>query len=236
MTRKVCYKGFIKKIIANLPARWQFGLKRSYYSWQIHNHQFKSDEKEYDLLELFISPGDWILDIGANIGHYTSKFSKLAGIRGRVIALEPVTETFELLTSNAQLFPFQNVTLLNIAASDHSAVLPMEVPDFEPGIKNYYRAHLSEDKNGLMVFCIPIDSLPLNHRIKMIKIDTEGHELSVLHGMKKLLQQDHPMMIIETDSDAVIDFLKDLDYIAEKIPDSPNYIFRHESTSVMSPK
>lgn len=179
---------------------------------------------------MFISHGDWILDIGANIGHYTAKFSMLVGKYGRVIAVEPVTKTFELLTANALLFPFQNVTLLNIAASDHSAVLPMEVPDFEPGIKNYYRAHLSEEGNECMVFCIPIDSLPLNHTIKLIKIDTEGHELPVLHGMKKLLQQEHPLLIIETYSKEVIEFLNNLDYIPENIPYSPNYIFRHKTT------
>ena len=217
----------LKKIIANLPFRWQQELKRHYCSWQIHHNRFKSDEKEYDYLDSFISPGDWVLDIGANVGHYTAKFSILVGRYGRVIALEPVLKTFELLTANAQLFPFQNVTLLNIAASDKTAVLSMEMPFFETGLKNYYRAFLSENKTDLNVFCIPIDSLPLNNRIKMIKIDTEGHELSVLYGMRNLIQRDHPTLIVETNSHVIVDFLKEFDYIAEKIPKSPNYIFRH---------
>jgi FkbM family methyltransferase len=225
---------FLKKIIACLPFRWQQELKRCYCSWQIHHNRFKSDEKEYDYLDSFISPGDWVLDIGANIGHYTAKFSLLVGTCGRVIALEPVLKTFELLTANAQFFPFHNVTLLNVAASNQAAVLSMEMPIFETGLKNYYRASLSEKETDLNVFCIPIDSLPLNHRIKMIKIDTEGHELSVLHGMKILLQRDHPTLIVETSSLAVVDFLKDLAYIAEKIPKSPNYVFRH--TSIVGPK
>lgn len=49
-----------------------------------------------------MAPGDWALDIGANVGHYTKRMSDLAGPEGRVIAFEPVPDTFAVLCANAQ--------------------------------------------------------------------------------------------------------------------------------------
>src|SRR4030067_729726 len=90
----------IKRLVAYMPIRWQQGLKRKYYAYKIYRGGFHAHDPEYQHLESFISKGDWVLDIGANIGHYTLKFSSLVGENGRVFAIEPVPETFELLAAN----------------------------------------------------------------------------------------------------------------------------------------
>lgn len=80
--------------------------------------------------------------------------------------------------------------------------------------------------NELTVLTLSLDSLNINHRIAVVKIDTEGHEAQVLSGMQKLIENSHPLLIVETESQEVIENLKEMGYILEKLPGSPNLIFK----------
>ena len=217
----------VKKLAARLPKRWQQGLKRLRFGRQIRSRTFRTGEPEYDLLPGMISPGDWVLDIGANIGHYTVRFSELVGEQGRVISFEPVPDTFELLAANVALLPTKNVTLMNSAASDATRVVGIEIPKFvDTGLDNYYTAHLSEASSRLNVLCIAVDSLNLPHPLRLVKIDAEGHELPVPKGMRGLLERDHPILIIEDNDAEVADYLSEIGYSFEKIGESCNRLFR----------
>src|SRR5262249_29994367 len=184
----------LKQIASHFPRGWQQELKRHYYAWQIRRERFRAPEPEFDLLNSIVQPGDWVIDVGANIGHYTAKLSELVGKTGRVLAFEPVPSTFRLLAANARLFPFENFTLLNAAASRRSALAGMTVP---AGPEGQYLAHLNEDDSGLHIICLSLDSLQLPHRVSLVKIDAEGHELEILQGMQELLHRDKPPMIVE---------------------------------------
>jgi FkbM family methyltransferase len=213
----------LKQVAARFPAPWQHELKRHYYAWQIRRGRFRTAEQEFQLLESFVAPGDWVIDVGANVGHYTAKLSRLAGRTGRVLALEPVPKTFELLTQNSRLFPYANVTLLNVAATDTPAALGMEVPGGEAGA---YLARVTDKETGLTILGMPVDSLALPRKVALVKIDAEGHELSVLRGMEMLLRRDRPVLIVEVSSSQSSDFLGQRGYRVEKLPGSPNCIFR----------
>src|SRR5262245_16645306 len=217
----------LKQFAARFPARLQQELKRHYYAWQISRGRFRTHEREFQRLDEFVSPGDWAIDVGANVGHYTAKLSKLVGTDGRVLALEPVPRTFELLAHNTRRFPFANVTLLNVAASDRAAVLGMEVPDVQCGA---YLAHVTEKPSGLNILSIPLDNLKLPRRIRLVKIDAEGHELSVLRGMTGLLERDWPSLIVEISSGESMRFLTDRGYKVERFAGSPNCVFRPRGT------
>ena len=181
-------KRTLKRLAARLPRRWQQELKRRYFGRQIRNRTFRTDEAEFELLSTMVSTGDWALDIGANLGHYTVKLSELVGARGRVISFEPVPETFELLAANVALIPHRNVTLINAAASDSSGVCGMQIPKLaDSGLDNFYTAHLSAEPCSLNVLRIAVDSFTPPEPIRLVKIDAEGHELPALRGMKKLL-------------------------------------------------
>lgn len=219
----------LKRIAAKLPIRWQQELKRKHFRRQIDKDCFYTDEKEYALLEHFVKVGDWVLDIGANIGHYTAKLSEITGNNGRVIAFEPVPETFELLAANTARFKFRNVTLINAAASVSTSLLGINIPKFDTGLNNYYMAHLTNQKSEFNVLCIAVDSLTLPYPVKLVKVDAEGHELSVLKGMQSLLQRDHPILIIE-ENEEVMPFLDNLGYSSNKLEGSSNRIFRKASS------
>ena len=220
----------LKRIAARLPGRWQTELKRIRFARQIRKGTFATDEPEYDRLPEWIRPGDWILDVGANVGHYTKRFSELAGAQGRVIAFEPTPATFSLLAANAQLFAHPNVTLVNAAVSDKTDLVGMTIPKFDSGLTNYYEAHLAEAADSAFaVLTLSLDALGLDHRIALVKIDAEDHEAAVLAGMKNLIEKDHPVLIVETGSKAVVDTLSALGYVPEKLPGSPNFLFRSKA-------
>ena len=51
-------------------------------------YKSRKDRQEISLLGQKIKPGSTILDIGANIGFYTTLFSRLTGPGGRVVSIE----------------------------------------------------------------------------------------------------------------------------------------------------
>lgn len=219
----------VKSLAGRLPLQWQQGLKRLYFRRQIKAKRFNPGEPEYDLLGDWVSPGDWVIDIGANVGHYTVSLSGLVGEKGRVLAMEPIPDTFELLAANVAATGTKNVTLLNVAASDKVFVAGMEIPVWATGAANYYQAHISSKPSSTMVLCLPVDCLRLPQRVKLVKIDAEGHELSVLKGMRELLERDHPVVIVENNDEAVTHYLTPYGYQSRRLPESPNLVFKIQS-------
>jgi len=228
----------LKRTAARLPNRWQQQLKRILFGFQIRGGRFYTSEPEYAFLSRLISPGDWVLDIGANVGHYTIRFSELVHRDGRVFAFEPVPETFELLAANTALTELNNITLINAAASDSVGLVGMKIPQFDTGLDNYYMAHTAIDEYRFRALQIPVDSLALPHSIRLAKIDTEGNELLVLRGMVELLRRDHPLLIVEDNVAEAVTFLDELGYSTIKIKGSSNRIFcygvaAHEAVSLL---
>lgn len=216
---------FFKKIASKLPKRYQQELKRVYFRRQIKGGRFISDEKEFDVLQDWVTEGDWVIDVGANVGHYTKKLSDLTGEAGRVIAFEPIPDTFELLTANMVGLSYSNVTLINAAASESTSIQGMALPKFDTGLDNYFRAEITTTNPSFEILCLSIDSLNLPQSIKLIKIDAEGHDISVLKGMVSVLRKDHPILIIEDDSSEISEYLEKFGYTAERIMGSHNKVF-----------
>jgi FkbM family methyltransferase len=221
-------KRHLKTIAARLPKHWQQELKRVYFRRQVRGRRFVTREPEYALLPRLISCGDWVLDVGANVGHYTLRAAELVGHQGRVIALEPVPETFALLAANTAVSALQNVTLINAAASASGFVGGMSIPEADTGLADYALAHLTTQPSEAQVLCLPIDALPLPHHIRLVKIDAERHELHVLHGMKDLLHRDHPIIIAEDTVVEVPEFLRGFGYFTAKLPGSANRLFAQD--------
>jgi len=109
------------------------------------------DEFETKLIKKLITNGNTVIDLGANIGYYTLIFARLVGTQGKVFAFEPELNNFELLKKNITINGYENVIIINKAASDkigkqelylfednkagHSILNPEKRNDFKiPGI------------------------------------------------------------------------------------------------------
>jgi FkbM family methyltransferase len=183
--------------------------------------RFVPDEPEIDAISRLISPGDFVVDVGANIGHYTVHLSRCVGAHGRVVAIEPIAETFAMLSHN--VCALRNVTLLNLAITEAEGFVAMTVPDQGGGRRNYYRAKV-DDHGTYRVMCMRLDSLKLP-RVRLIKIDAEGHDLGVLKSAERLVSTSRPALIVEAAPDSdVTQWIRERGYRIEHAPGSPNIV------------
>src|SRR5439155_13217911 len=104
----------------------------------------KVDEPELALLGLFVKPGACVVDVGANFGLYTKALAELVGPSGRVYSIEPVPETFDILTANVARLGLSNVVPMRYAVSDSDGErVRLVVPKVRPfGPENPYRARI----------------------------------------------------------------------------------------------
>jgi FkbM family methyltransferase len=210
--------------LASLPAGLQFEVRRARFSRQIQRGRFTPDDP-MDMLEIErgVRAGDWTLDIGANVGKYTLHMARCVGPSGRVLAFEPVTESFALLAANVRAAGLANVSLFNIALSSAAEVLAMTVPSFERSrLANYYQARIAAD-GEVRVLSLPLDAIPIPGTVRLVKIDAEGHDLQILIGMEALLRRDRPLLMVEgSRGGAIASWLAERGYTIRKTAGSPN--------------
>src|ERR1700684_2561400 len=116
-------------LASKFPYALQEELRRFRFLFRAQNGNFSPNEPEADILARFISVGDWFIDVGANVGQYTLLLSRLVGPTGRVVAFEPMTTTAATLASvSARYAAWQNISVLNLAASDRIGTLLFELP------------------------------------------------------------------------------------------------------------
>jgi FkbM family methyltransferase len=145
----------------------------------------------------FIRPDGIVIDVGANIGFHAVHFAQLVGL-GKVICFEPARSTFAYLLRNVERVP--NVIPLNIALSDATGLQNFFVAadDAYSGLKDTKRKTILRQES---IACFTGDEIltPLigGQRIDLVKVDVEGFETEVLHGMRKLLSAHRPVVFCE---------------------------------------
>jgi FkbM family methyltransferase len=158
---------------------------------------------EIQLMRAFLQPGDVVVDAGANIGSHTIPFANAVGRDGMVHAFEPVRRHFHVLSGNVALNALDNVVCHRMAVGgvDGEIKIP-KLPDPEVTY-NYSAVFLSDQREqGEPVPITTLDSMNLP-ACRMIKIDTEGMELQVFDGAKKLIQQHRPLIYVENNEPGV---------------------------------
>jgi FkbM family methyltransferase len=135
-----------------------------------------------------LTPGDAFVDVGANVGYYSLLASKLVGDSGKVIAIEALPSTFDTLQGNLTRNRASNVRAVNVAASDSAeAVSIFTGPKFNIGETTVV------ERPGFTrvgsVEAAPLSAIldPREARsARLIKVDVEGAELTVIRGMDSL--------------------------------------------------
>ncbi|HDH44389.1 MAG TPA: FkbM family methyltransferase [Thermococcus sp.] len=140
--------------------------------------------------------GDVVIDIGAHVGKYSLPAAKLVGENGKVIAIEAHPENFKALQTNILLNGFKNIIALNIAAfnQDNKKLLLSGSSDTDFSLKSNLK------KNSFEVETRTIDSLLREigvEKVDWVKIDVEGAEVEVLEGMKNVIYNSRPRILIE---------------------------------------
>jgi FkbM family methyltransferase len=137
-------------------------------------------------IESHLAEGFVFVDVGANVGYYTLKASKLVGAAGRVYAIEPVPSTAAVLRANVRLNDCSNVVIHEVAAWSARGKLTLSVPGSLYGLASVTK----EGQGAVTVEALTLDELLRGeNRVDLIKIDVEGAELEVLRGAQSVLRK-----------------------------------------------
>jgi FkbM family methyltransferase len=196
---------FLKTLaLTRLPRSWLGPLKTWHYARVVRDFG-ESDEPELAVVRRLVEPNTTVIDLGANVGVYTKWLSSLTGAGGRVIAVEPIAETFGILSRVVRRLGLTNVRLVNAAVSDGGGSVVMEVPRSDLGGDNIYRAQvvngtaqMGDDQRRTIVPAVTLDELLSGEtRVSFVKCDVEGHELNCLAGAEGVISTHRPAWLIE---------------------------------------
>jgi len=128
-----------------------------------------------------------LVDVGANIGYMSLLMAAFAGPGAKVWAFEPHPGIHERLRENVQLNRYGGrIVPSPIAISDSPGGRPLYLPagfQSNHGLGSLERA----GETHIDVVTDTLDNLFAGTGIDVLKIDVEGHELSVLRGAERLL-------------------------------------------------
>jgi FkbM family methyltransferase len=169
-----------------------------------------------------------VLDIGANLGSYVIPLAK-RNTHLQFEAFEPQRIVYYQLCANTFLNRLSNVYAHNVGLSNEQRITSYVLPnyaeetnigafsiDFDTRLKDYEVK--SEGVTERMII-IPLDSMQYE-KVRLIKIDVEGHELQVLQGAEHTLRENnYPPIIFEAwtwkfpeKRQALFSYLKNLGY------------------------
>ncbi|HAC65689.1 MAG TPA: hypothetical protein DCF68_19695 [Cyanothece sp. UBA12306] len=186
-----------------------------------------------------LRPGDTVIDIGANVGLITLYAAKLVGSSGKIHAFEPQPNLVQLLKKSVTINEYEQVVIHQVALSDQDGIMNMQVP-----IDNSGAASLGKKKNKAS-YTIDVEvknatqylsSLNLD-KIRLIKIDVEGHEAIVLKGAKYFLESHKPDIILFEEhkkpllKQESVKFLQNMNYIIYELPKAKFKIQPHRLTT-----
>jgi FkbM family methyltransferase len=183
----------------------------------------------------YVSEGDVVFDIGANVGAHALPLAQLVGATGKVIAFEPTKYAFQKLLANVDLNPqlksriVPNQLMLVRSTAD---VLPDAIYSSWPleqaeDLHSDHRGRLKATDGARATTLDDYARQSGVHRLDFVKLDVDGHEHEVLQGAAETLKRFRPRMMLElapyvykanpAEFDAMLDLLWSSGYNLEDI-------------------
>tara|TARA_R100000734_G_scaffold1076_1_gene1138 strand:- start:1625 stop:2317 length:693 start_codon:yes stop_codon:yes gene_type:complete len=152
------------------------------------------ERKLYNIYSELLHDNMIAIDIGAYIGTHTLPMSKFCE---KVYAFEANTIIASYLLTNKIKNNIDNVTVFAAALSNKNDTSTFyKRDDGTSRISNSREIKGTKETlytHTLSEFILPQDV----ERIKLIKIDVEGHEFEVLEGAKEIIEKSRPCILIE---------------------------------------
>lgn len=198
----------IAQLIEKIHKR--FFLKKRFYNFHLYLHRLSlrgmgilncDDELEGENVFLKACLGiksnnnPIIFDVGANIGLYSKKVKSLCD-DAKIFAFEPHPKNYRRLLTIKDEF---KINTYNLACGEENSKLKLYDfidNDGSTGASFYKKAINELFKSETVEYdveVIKIDDFVLENnitQIHLLKIDAEGHELSILKGCKKIITEE----------------------------------------------
>jgi len=158
-------------------------------------------EMQSALAELII-PGMTVYDVGANIGYITLMLAMLTGSQGKVHAFEALPDNVERLRRNVELNGFNDRVAIysGAVAAGEGAVRFLVHASGGMGKAAGSAGREERYPREITVPCTSLDAFAFvlgNPPPQAVKMDIEGGEVLALPGMKRILSEAHPLMLLE---------------------------------------
>lgn len=157
-------------------------------------------------LKNIVEKGHTCIDIGANLGYYSTVLSKLAGPEGKVYAVEPVEPVRIVLEKNTRRC--KNIEILPYALGEEDTTIQISNNTFrEKGFLASGSFFVSDgksvrqpDDNIAFTASMKKGSMLFAHldRLDFIKCDIEGYEIVVLPELEPIILKFRPVLLVET--------------------------------------
>lgn len=146
-----------------------------------------------------------VLDVGMNLGNHALFFAALGY---KVIGIEANKKMSEIAKKSIQINGFEKlIKVIECGVSDKEEIchFECEIPGNFGGMsmaksheENVVGGGASKLNNSLSVQCHTIDSLGIDEKISLIKMDIEGMEPAALKGAKNLISKNNPLIYLES--------------------------------------
>lgn len=212
---------FIKRIIFKLLGVKTYLRVISRFFFLAYYNGWLKGKPSFDchyMARKLIGKGDYVIDLGANLGYYSLIFSKLIGETGKVFSIEPVELFRTIFTRNTQ--KQKNIELIPFAIGNtDNETIKMGVP-VTSAYFSHGRTHvLSNQETCAMTFDAvvmrPDTIFSSLEKLDYLKCDIEGYERIAIPLFKDILMKFKPVLQIEIaleNQEELIRFLKSLDY------------------------
>ncbi len=164
------------------------------------NRQVRAGDLTAVLPDYLVRPRATVVDVGASWGLFTYHLARRVGKAGRVYSYEPHPANAVVLRRLAQARP--HVEFRPVAVSDEAGHAQLQIPKQHNRLVTA-QSSLAHGFEGVAVERIEVPTVRLDDEIgtalqvDFVKIDVEGHELSVLRGGASLFKRCLPPVLIE---------------------------------------
>lgn len=148
-----------------------------------------------------VSPGDRVVEVGANLGYYTIAMCVKAGPTGHVTAFEGNPRLCRLMRRTLEFNGYADrVTVLNKAATQTAGPISFSISRTNSG-GGHTAAHpgwAPADMEQIEVEGVPLDEA-IEGDIDFLRMDAEGSEPLILRGATRLLANPKLTVVMEWD-------------------------------------
>ena len=165
-------------------------------------------QSDVDFFRRFIKRGDFVIDIGANIGDTTVPMAIAAGKEGTTLGFDPNPYVYKILEANAALNP-DKTNIIPVCSAISKEEEEFYFISSEASFANGGISPTRESNHGKFVYPQKVkgvnllDFLKMNHKellnkLSFIKIDTEGYDKEILKSISDLIAELKPIIVAES--------------------------------------
>ena len=187
------------------------------------------DPYALQVIDEYLPNQSTILDIGANIGNH-SLYWAIERNAKKIYSFEPLDSIYKILAKNVEINKLEDIIIPHNfglykedtnASVEHTNLVNLGNTSFKPGDKGRFKLKR-------------LDSLGIEDKIDLIKIDVEGVEVEVLVGGTETIKKSQPTIVVESfhRKFEVDNFMDSIDYeLVKTIREGEDYIYQPKGKS-----